>query len=177
MSAPRPSSWMSTQSPTPWTRRRSRPHHRRRPRPILPVHLYGQPADMEPLLEISRRHGIPLDRRRRPGPRRPRTAAGSAGTFGQSGCFSFYPGKNLGAYGEAGAVVTNDDSIAARAARASATTPRTKRYHHDETRLQLSHGRLSGSRTRRQAEVPGAAGRRPVGCWRSATGRCWPTCR
>src|SRR4029078_271901 len=82
-------------------------------RALLPVHLYGQPADMEPLLDVSKRHGIPIveDVAQAHGA----TYRGQkAGTMGVSGCFSFYPGKNLGAYGEAGAVITNDDAAAAR---------------------------------------------------------------
>src|SRR5205807_1879532 len=69
---------------------------------LLPVHLYGQPADMEPLLAISRRHRIPIieDAAQAHGAR---YQGKSAGTFGFCGCFSFYPGKNLGACGEAGA--------------------------------------------------------------------------
>ena len=99
-------------------------------RALLPVHLYGQPADMEPLLDISRKHGIPIveDVAQAHGA----TYRGrKAGTMGQSGCFSFYPGKNLGAYGEAGAVVTDDDAIAARL-RALRDHAQEQRYHHNE---------------------------------------------
>jgi dTDP-4-amino-4,6-dideoxygalactose transaminase len=99
-------------------------------RALLPVHLYGQPADLAPLLEISRRHGIPLieDAAQAHGAR---YRGMSAGTFGLCGCFSFYPGKNLGAYGEAGAVVTDDDGIAARL-QALRDHAQTRRYHHEE---------------------------------------------
>src|SRR4051794_21406316 len=74
-----------------------------RTKAILPVHLYGQPADLDPLLEIGRRHGIPVieDAAQAHGAAYKGKRAGS---LGQSGCFSFYPGKNLGAYGEGGAV-------------------------------------------------------------------------
>jgi dTDP-4-amino-4,6-dideoxygalactose transaminase len=97
---------------------------------ILPVHLYGQPADMGPLLEIGRRHGIPVieDAAQAHGARYGDRGAGS---LGLCGCFSFYPGKNLGAYGEAGAVVTDDDRIAARL-RALRDHAQRQRYHHDE---------------------------------------------
>ena len=97
---------------------------------LLPVHLYGQPADMDPLLDLSRRRGIPIveDVAQAHGA----TYRGhKIGTMGQSGCFSFYPGKNLGAYGEAGAVVTDDDAIAARM-RALRDHAQEKRYHHNE---------------------------------------------
>jgi dTDP-4-amino-4,6-dideoxygalactose transaminase len=97
---------------------------------ILPVHLYGQMADMGPLMELSRRLGIPVieDAAQAHGAR---YDGHNAGTIGQSGCFSFYPGKNLGAYGEAGAITTNDDQIAARC-RSLRDHAQTQRYHHDE---------------------------------------------
>ena len=97
---------------------------------LLPVHLYGQPADMDPLLDISRKHGIPIveDVAQAHGA----TYRGrKAGTMGQTGCFSFYPGKNLGAYGEAGAVITDDDAIAARL-RSLRDHAQEQRYHHSE---------------------------------------------
>jgi dTDP-4-amino-4,6-dideoxygalactose transaminase len=74
---------------------------------ILPVHLYGHPADMEPILEIAGRHGIPVleDAAQAHGAE---VGGKRAGTLGHAACFSFYPGKNLGAYGDAGAVVSND---------------------------------------------------------------------
>jgi dTDP-4-amino-4,6-dideoxygalactose transaminase len=84
-----------------------------RTRALMPVHLYGQCADMDPLMEISGRHGIPIiedaaqaigaeDRGRR------------AGSIGLLGCFSFYPTKNLGGAGDGGMIVTNDESLAER---------------------------------------------------------------
>lgn len=102
----------------------------RRTKALLPVHLYGQPADLTPLREIAERHGIPVieDAAQSHGARYQGKAAG---TIGQSGCFSFYPGKNLGAYGEGGAVVTNDDGIASRL-RALRDHAQGQRYHHDE---------------------------------------------
>lgn len=84
-----------------------------RTKAIIPVHLYGQPARMNELLEIASRyklkviedaaqaHGAELDGRR-------------CGSLGHLGCFSFYPGKNLGAFGDAGAVVTDDSTLAKR---------------------------------------------------------------
>ncbi|MGE5608598.1 MAG: DegT/DnrJ/EryC1/StrS family aminotransferase [Bacillota bacterium] len=105
-------------------------HITSRTRAILPVHLYGQMADMDALLEIGRRHGIPVieDAAQAHGAA---YNGRNAGTLGQCGCFSFYPGKNLGAYGEAGAVVTDDDAIAARL-RALRDHAQEKRYHHGE---------------------------------------------
>jgi dTDP-4-amino-4,6-dideoxygalactose transaminase len=102
----------------------------RKTKALLPVHLYGQPADLGPLLEIGRRHGIPVieDAAQAHGAR---YRGQGTGTFGLCGGFSFYPGKNLGAYGEGGAVVTNDDRIAARL-RALRDHAQSERYHHDE---------------------------------------------
>jgi dTDP-4-amino-4,6-dideoxygalactose transaminase len=101
-----------------------------RTRALLPVHLYGQPADLGPLLEIGSKHGIPVieDAAQAHGAKYHGRGAGS---LGLCGCFSFYPGKNLGAYGEAGAVVTDDDHIAARL-RALRDHAQGRRYHHDE---------------------------------------------
>jgi len=84
-----------------------------RTRAIIPVHLFGQPADMDPILEIARRHGIPVieDACQAHGAL---YKGRKAGSIGDAGCFSFYPGKNLGAYGEAGAVVTNSEVLAER---------------------------------------------------------------
>jgi dTDP-4-amino-4,6-dideoxygalactose transaminase len=84
-----------------------------RTKAIIPVHLFGQTADMNPLLAIARRHGLPVveDACQAHGAEYRRQMAGS---MGEAGCFSFYPGKNLGAYGEAGAVVTNNDTLARR---------------------------------------------------------------
>jgi len=82
-----------------------------RTKAIVPVHLFGQPADMDPILEIARRHGLLVieDACQAHGAQYKGKMAGS---IGDAGCFSFYPGKNLGAYGEAGAVVTNSEALA-----------------------------------------------------------------
>lgn len=97
---------------------------------ILPVHLYGQPADLGPLLQIANEHGIPLveDVAQAHGAKYHEKSAGS---LGQSGCFSFYPGKNLGAYGEGGAITTSDDAIAQRM-RALRDHAQSERYRHSE---------------------------------------------
>jgi dTDP-4-amino-4,6-dideoxygalactose transaminase len=75
--------------------------------------LYGQPADMDPIMAIARQHGIKVieDCAQAHGAR---YRGQKVGTFGDAACFSFYPGKNLGAYGDGGAVVTDDDHIAER---------------------------------------------------------------
>jgi dTDP-4-amino-4,6-dideoxygalactose transaminase len=82
-----------------------------RTKAIIPVHLYGQPADMDPILGIAKRHGLFVieDACQAHGAE---YKGRKAGSLGDAGCFSFYPGKNLGAYGEAGAVVTNNPELA-----------------------------------------------------------------
>jgi dTDP-4-amino-4,6-dideoxygalactose transaminase len=84
-----------------------------RTRAILPVHLFGQMADMDPIMEIARRHNLVVieDAAQAHGAE---YKGRRAGDIGQMGCFSFYPGKNLGAAGEGGAVVTSDAAFAAK---------------------------------------------------------------
>lgn len=81
-----------------------------RTRAIIPVHLFGQMADMDPIMDIARRHGLRVieDACQAHGAE---YKGRRAGCIGDAGVFSFYPGKNLGAYGEAGAVVTNSTEI------------------------------------------------------------------
>ena len=112
-------------------------------RAILPVHLYGQTADLGPLLDISRRRGIPLieDAAQAHGAE---YRGKRAGTFGLAGCFSFYPGKNLGAMGEAGAVVTDNDELAARL-RALRDHGQSQRYQHDELGFNYRMDALQGA--------------------------------
>ena len=82
-----------------------------RTRAILPVHLFGQPADMDPINAFARQHGLLVieDAAQAHGAEYRGRKAGSLGT---AGCFSFYPSKNLGALGEGGAVTTDDDTLA-----------------------------------------------------------------
>jgi dTDP-4-amino-4,6-dideoxygalactose transaminase len=84
-----------------------------RTKAIMPVHLYGHPADMDPILEIAARHGLVVieDAAQAHGARYKNRPCGS---IGEVAGFSFYPGKNLGAYGEGGAAVTNDAAMAKR---------------------------------------------------------------
>ncbi len=101
-----------------------------RTKAILPVHLYGQTADLGALAELARRHRLVLieDAAQAHGARcdgRP------VGTWGKLACFSFYPGKNLGAFGEAGAVVTHDEALAKRM-RALRDHAQVGRHHHVE---------------------------------------------
>ncbi len=101
-----------------------------RTRALLPVHLYGAIADMEGLMALARGYNLRVieDACQAHGARRNGRAAG---TFGDAGCFSFYYSKNLGAYGEAGGVVTNDPELAARV-RLLRDHGSAVRYHHDE---------------------------------------------
>jgi dTDP-4-amino-4,6-dideoxygalactose transaminase len=78
---------------------------------IIPVHLYGQPADMDAIMAIARRHGLWVVEDCAQA-HLARCNGRQVGTFGIAATYSFYPGKNLGAMGDAGAVVTNDDALA-----------------------------------------------------------------
>ena len=80
---------------------------------IVPVHLYGHPADMTPILDVAARHGLRVleDAAQAHGAE---IGGRRAGALGHAACFSFYPGKNLGAYGDAGMVVSNDAEFVAR---------------------------------------------------------------
>jgi dTDP-4-amino-4,6-dideoxygalactose transaminase len=100
-----------------------------RTRAIVPVHLYGQTADMDPILEIADRHGLAVieDACQAHGATYKGRAAGTMGAFG---CFSFYPGKNLGAFGDAGAVVTDSDD-GARLIRMLRDHGQSRKYYHD----------------------------------------------
>lgn len=102
----------------------------KRTKALMPVHLYGQPCDLDPLLEICRKHNLPLveDAAQAHGAK---YRGKKVGTFGAMAGFSFYPGKNLGACGEGGALVTNDAALAARA-RSLREHGSTVRYYHDE---------------------------------------------
>ncbi|MDP0497917.1 MAG: DegT/DnrJ/EryC1/StrS family aminotransferase [Verrucomicrobiota bacterium JB024] len=84
-----------------------------RTRAVLPVHLYGQPADLEPIVSLARKHGLRVieDAAQAHGAR---YKGRRVGAHGDAVCWSFYPGKNLGALGDAGAVTTNDPQLAER---------------------------------------------------------------
>jgi len=99
-----------------------------RTKAIIPVHLFGQAADMGAILEIAQRRGLPVieDACQAHGAEYRGRKAGSLGT---AGCFSFYPGKNLGALGEAGAVVTNNEELRNKI-QMLRDHGQAKKYHH-----------------------------------------------
>jgi dTDP-4-amino-4,6-dideoxygalactose transaminase len=99
-----------------------------RTRAILPVHLYGQAADMAAIGKIAAAHGLDVieDAAQAHGAR---FLGQPCGTMGRAGCFSFYPSKNLGAYGDGGLIVTSDDALAERARRLGNYGQREKGEH------------------------------------------------
>jgi dTDP-4-amino-4,6-dideoxygalactose transaminase len=97
---------------------------------IMPVHLYGQPFDIDPILAICKKHKLPLVEDAAQA-HAAKYKGKSIGIFGDISCFSFYPGKNLGAAGEGGALVTNNSAFAARA-KSLREHGSTVRYYHDE---------------------------------------------
>ena len=101
-----------------------------RTKAIVPVHLYGMPAEMDRIMAIAERHGLPVieDAAQAHGAK---YRGRRVGQFGKIACFSFYPSKNLGAYGEGGALITNDASIGQRA-RSLRDHAQSQKYLHDE---------------------------------------------
>jgi len=101
---------------------------------VIAVHLYGQPAEMEPVLQIAKKHNLYVIEDAAQGHLAAYKPANlswkKTGTFGHMATFSFYPGKNLGAYGDAGAIVTNDDHLAKKA-RMFANHGRISKYDHE----------------------------------------------
>jgi len=118
---------------------------------IIPVHIYGQPADMSALMKIARENNLKVveDGAQAHGAKDDGTTVGQ---WGDAACFSFYPGKNLGAYGDAGAVVTNDDALAARI-RMLKDHGRDKKYTHDligvNSRLDTLHAAVLNVKLKR----------------------------
>jgi len=102
---------------------------RARTKAVIPVHLYGQPVDMDPLLDLARNKGLVVveDAAQAHGAR---YRGRRVGSMGHLAAFSFYPGKNLGAYGDGGAVVTSDPELA-EAVRRMRNYGQSRKYHHD----------------------------------------------
>ena len=99
-------------------------------RAIIPVHLYGQPADMDPIMELAKKYNLKIieDAAQAHGAE---YKGEKVGSIGDAGCFSFYPAKNLGAYGDAGMVVTNNEGIAEGIKLLRNHGRITKKYEHD----------------------------------------------
>jgi dTDP-4-amino-4,6-dideoxygalactose transaminase len=110
-----------------------------KPKAVIPVHLYGQPADMDPIVDLARKYDLKVieDAAQAHGAL---YKGRSIGSIGDAACFSFYPGKNLGAYGDGGAVVTNDDALAVKA-RMIANHGRVEKYDHE---IEGVNSRLDG---------------------------------
>jgi dTDP-4-amino-4,6-dideoxygalactose transaminase len=110
-----------------------------RTKAIIPVHLFGQTADMDPIIAIARKHGLFVleDACQAHGAEYKGRRAGS---LGDAGCFSFYPGKNLGAYGEAGGVTTNDKQLADRI-KMLRDHGQSRKYYHE---VVGTNGRMDG---------------------------------
>ena len=100
-----------------------------RTKAIIPVHLFGQPADMDPILEFARKHNLFVieDAAQAHGAK---YKGRTAGTIGDAGCFSFYPSKNLGALGEAGAIITNNAELQEKL-RILRDHGQVRKYHHE----------------------------------------------
>jgi dTDP-4-amino-4,6-dideoxygalactose transaminase len=99
-----------------------------RTRAIIPIHLFGQMADMDPIMAVAQRHGLTVieDAAQAIGAE---YRGRRAGSIGQSACFSFFPSKNLGAFGDAGMVTTNDAELADRLTLVRGHGARPKYYH------------------------------------------------
>jgi dTDP-4-amino-4,6-dideoxygalactose transaminase len=110
-----------------------------RTKAIMPVHLYGQPCEMDAIMEIADRHGLKVieDAAQAHGAR---WRGRRVGSIGDAACFSFYPGKNLGAFGDAGAVVSNDEDLIERI-RMLANHGRLEKYTH---KVEGVNSRLDG---------------------------------
>ena len=121
---------------------------------IIPVHLFGQMADMDPILEIARKRKLFVieDASQAHGAE---YKGKKAGSIGDAGCFSFYPGKNLGAYGEAGAVVTNNEELDKKM-RMLRDHGQAKKVLPLPDRVERPDGRDPGSGPQREAETPSA---------------------
>jgi dTDP-4-amino-4,6-dideoxygalactose transaminase len=119
--------------------RNSKPETRNKVKAVIPVHLYGQPADMDPILAIAKKYNLKVveDAAQAHGAE---YKGRKIGSIGDMACFSFYPGKNLGAYGDAGAIVTNDDNFALKA-RMFANHGRIGKYDHE---IEGVNSRLDG---------------------------------
>ena len=126
----------------------------------MPVHLYGQMADMDPIMAIAQRHNLYVieDGAQAIGAEYKGRRAGSIGHFG---CFSFFPSKNLGAFGDGGMITANDPGTGAQG-QAAAQPRRGAEVLSQAGRRQFPAGRLAGSDPADQAPLSGRLDRRPA---------------
>ena len=143
----------------------------------MPVHLYGQMAPMEAVEALARRARPRGHRGRRAGAGRAAATARAAGTLRRwPAGTSFYPGKNLGAYGDAGAVHHRLRRRSRPSVRALRNYGSEVKYHHPETGLQLAPRHAAGGGAERQAEAPRRLERGAAARGRAATTSCSPAC-
>lgn len=145
-----------------------------RTRAIIPVHLYGQPANMVALAEIAERHGLALIEDAAQAHGATMADGRVCGSLGIAAGFSFYPGKNLGAFGDAGAITTNDDALAGRL-RQLRNLGGTVKYHHEvkgfNSRLDTLQAAILSVKFRRLAQW-NEARRMASGWYCKALGEC-----
>lgn len=145
-----------------------------RTRAIIPVHLYGQPANMDGLTALARRHGLALIEDAAQAHGATLADGRTCGALGAGAAFSFYPGKNLGAFGDGGAVTTGDDAVAARL-RQLRNLGATVKYHHDikgyNSRLDTLQAAILSVKLRHLAAWNDAR-RTAAGWYRDALGDC-----
>ena len=126
-----------------------------RTRAVIPVHLYGQPANMSVLTAIAQRHGLAVIEDAAQAHGASLSDGGMCGTLGVAAGFSFYPGKNLGAFGDGGAVTTNNERIA-REIRLLRNWGSVVKYHHEvqgyNSRLDTLQAAILGVKLRRLAD-------------------------
>lgn len=135
-----------------------------RTRAIVPVHLFGQSCDMEPIMEVARRHGLPVVEDNAQAIGADYTFSDGriqkTGTIGQIGCTSFYPSKNLGCYGDGGAISLMDDELANRCRMIANHGQSSRRYYHDvvgvNSRLDAMQAAILNVKLRRLDEYAAA---------------------
>ena len=128
---------------------------------IIPVHLFGQCADMQAIMAIAEDHGVAVveDAAQAIGAR---DHGRTAGDIGAIGCFSFFPSKNLGGFGDGGLLTTSDGELATRLRALRVHGSRT-RYYHEWGGDQLAAGFAAGGGAAGEAAAPGALVRGPCG--------------
>ena len=135
----------------------------KRTRAVIPVHLYGQPVDIDPILEVAAEHGIQIVEDAAQAHGAAWKDGRRCGTVGVAAGFSFYPGKNLGAYGDGGAITTNDDEIAGHL-RLLRNWGSEVKYFHDIKSVQFTPRHASGRGPWGEVKIPGTVEHRAQCC-------------